>query len=227
MARLPRSDGPFISAQVATAPSALSRDDSPAAGSDPDRRSTSRLATGGAPGDLVAVGCVGIHWAGPAKPEVRHLAGESVELVHLHVERSVRHRGIGRALLAAAEHRCLLAGRTRVVVEISGAAGSREVRGVPAVSHRLRAAGYRRLDPCPDPTCPDANSSGPGPVPTEARTSVAATGIPAPGSRWAPGPPDADRRPTPCCSGALSTWWVRDLDGPEPRRVDRRGRRMG
>jgi len=91
---------------------------------DSTRDSSRRLTVPELSAASFAAGFVELRWAGPADVSVHDLAGDCVELIGPYVDRHVRRRGIGRALLAAAGSRCLLAGRPRIVSRLGPVATS-------------------------------------------------------------------------------------------------------
>lgn len=147
-----------------------------------------------------AVGCVEIRWLGSRDPDIRYRAGDSVELACLQVEPALRRRGIGRALLAAAEHRCLLAGRSRIVASLpwsASRAGTHACatsapasRVTPGAPERDGRAGYRPLCACGGATGAVAAARPPGPVACAHADRVAGR-----------------------------VWWVRDIPEPGPSRT--------
>ncbi len=147
------------------------------------------------------VGFVELRWDGPADAAVHDLAGDCVELMGPYVDRPVRCRGIGRALLGAAENRCLLAGRPRIVSALGRLAAA---DGRPGGSGTVHSGGVR------------------GEVAASRSGSVGATAHPAPQPWWRPGdgptpvPPDESAVATGAGSAATRLQRWADAAGYRP-----------
>ena len=69
--------------------------------------------------DPAPVGACLVHWRGPVHDDVRRQLPDAVEITHLYVAPEVRDRGVGHALVAAAEREAQLRVRRTIGVGVS------------------------------------------------------------------------------------------------------------